>query len=171
MSIEEKGKWVILINFILFPIGLMIYIAMSFESQSHLVEYVNPVQGSCPENFHFRNDGFCYKANCTMTASDNDDDNKCERVSINCPVNKQWKPNNESDKTCYSTIFYVNPSEPRCPEAYYRSGDMCVSEQQQQTSKVPLECEEHKVLKDYKCFSVNETASCSSAETCVKQEL
>lgn len=167
MSIEEKGKWVILINFILFPIGLIVYNAMTFETKSYLVEYVNPVQGSCPENYHFR-DGFCYQRNC-------DEDTQCERVSINCPSNKQPNPENDNDKNCYTKVFYVNPSEPFCPEAFYRSGDIClplnVRLDQHETAKVPLKCEANKVLKNHKCFSVNETCLSGDDMNCVKEEL
>lgn len=164
MSIEEKGKWVILINFIIFPIGLILYNALTFETQSYLVEYVNPVQGSCPENFQYRSDGFCYQRDC------DGHERACERVSINCPRDKERKDGDDSDKNCYTKVFYVNPSEPFCPETFYRSGDIClplnVALDQHETTKVPLKCAEQKVLKNYKCFSVNET--CSS---CVKQEL
>lgn len=168
MSIEEKGKWVILINFILFPIGLIVYNAMTFETQNFLVEYVNPVQGSCPENYHFRNDGFCYERNC-------EGDMPCERVSSYCPLNKQRKLDDGKDKYCYTKVFYVNPSEPICPEAFYRSGDIClplnVKLDQHEMAKVPLKCADHKVLKNHKCFSVNETCSSDDGKSCVKQEL
>lgn len=180
MSIEEKGKWVILINFILFPIGLIVYNALTFETKNYLVEYVNPVAGSCPENYDFRQ-GYCYLRNC----KDNMQQQQCERVSINCPTNKEPNPDNENDTNCYTKIFYVNPSEPFCPDTFYRSGDIClpfdVKLEEHEVAKVPLRCEQNKVLKNHKCFNVSETGPTTSQKTrvctaddqtnCIKREL
>lgn len=150
---EEKHKFLLIFNFVLFPVVMIIISVLTFQGTDTHIEYVDPVDVVCPRDDYIQKGNFCHvSGGC-------DNEETCEKISVTCPPGKYLKL--DADKSlCYSLIQYSDPVEPECPPKHFQSGDVCLPHDatidEHETRKTALRCKEGRVLRNMRCFVMSE---------------
>lgn len=147
---EEKHKFLLIFNFVLFPIVMIIFSVLTFQGTDTHIDYVDPVDPVCPNDGYIQKGNFCYVSDCF------DKEETCDKIPMTCPAGKYLN----SDDLCYKLLQYSDPVEAHCPQGYFLAGDVClpndVTIEEHETRKISLECQEDRVLWNNRCFVLSE---------------
>lgn len=156
---EEKHKFLLLFNFVLFPIVMLIFSVLTFQGTDTHIEYVDSVSPVCPNDGYIKKDKFCYVADCFT------DIDTCDKIPVTCPAGKYL---NNNDDQCYTMLQYSDPVEPECPKGYFQATDVClpndISIEEHEQRKTTLRCKDGRVLYRYRCFLMSELIEQSCQE-------
>lgn len=149
---EEKHKFLLIFNFVLFPIVMIIFSVLTFQGTDTHIEYVDPVEPVCPkDNNYIQKGNFCFVSDCDKAET-------CDKTSVTCPPGK-YLNTDDVKSLCYTLVQYSDPVEPKCPQEHFQSGDICLPQDatidEHETRKTTLRCE-GRVLRNNRCFVMSE---------------